>query len=157
MLRDAAYDGPIIALTANVMNHDIDTYLEAGCDKALGKPIDKDALENVLVSYLHLERDNQNKWDSLLKSEKFQQINANYLASLPDYLKQIKTLYNNQDCETLRALAHSIKGSAGCFNFDDIYHSASALEQSLKGNDMTQREKRVLELITAIEQAIANK
>ena len=157
MLRDAAYDGPIIALTANVMNHDIDTYLEAGCNKALGKPIDKDALENVLVSYLHLERDNQNKWDSLLKSEKFQQINANYLASLPDYLKQIKTLYNNQDCETLRALAHSIKGSAGCFNFDDIYHSASALEQSLKGNDMTQREKRVLELITAIEQAIANK
>ena len=157
MLRDAAYDGPIIALTANVMNHDIDTYLEAGCNKALGKPIDKDALENVLVSYLHLERDNQNKWDSLLKSEKFQQINANYLASLPDYLKQIKTLYNNQDCETLRALAHSIKGSAGCFNFDDIYHSASALEQSLKGNDMTQREKRVVELITAIEQAIANK
>ncbi|CAH9054279.1 Sensor histidine kinase RcsC [Pseudoalteromonas haloplanktis] len=157
MLRDAAYDGPIIALTANVMNHDIDTYLEAGCDKALGKPIDKDALENVLVSYLHLERDNQNKWDSLLKSEKFQQINANYLASLPDYLQQIKALYNSRDCETLRALAHSIKGSAGCFNFDDIYHSASALEQSLKGNDMTQREKRVLELNTAIEQAIANK
>ncbi|KAF7765545.1 hypothetical protein PUND_a1243 [Pseudoalteromonas undina] len=157
MLRDAAYDGPIIALTANVMNHDIDTYLEAGCDKALGKPIDKDALENVLVSYLHLERDNQNKWDSLLKSEKFQQINANYLASLPDYLQQIKALYNSRDCETLRALAHSIKGSAGCFNFDEIYQSASALEQSLKGNDMTQREKRVLELITAIEQAIANK
>ncbi|QBJ63712.1 MULTISPECIES: sensor histidine kinase [unclassified Pseudoalteromonas] len=157
MLRDAAYDGPIIALTANVMNHDIDTYLEAGCDKALGKPIDKDALENVLVSYLHLERDNQNKWDSLLKSEKFQQINANYLASLPDYLQQIKTLYNSRDCETLRALAHSIKGSAGCFNFDDIYHSASAVEHSLKGNDMPQREKCVAELIAAIEQAIANK
>ncbi|TMP54745.1 ATP-binding protein [Pseudoalteromonas sp. S1612] len=157
MLRDAAYDGPIIALTANVMNHDIDTYLEAGCDKALGKPIDKDALENVLVSYLHLERDNQNKWDSLLKSEKFQQINANYLASLPDYLQQIKALYNSRDCETLRALAHSIKGSAGCFNFDEIYQSASAVEQSLKGNDMPQREKHVAELIAAIEQAIANK
>ncbi|MGB0948344.1 MAG: ATP-binding protein, partial [Pseudoalteromonas marina] len=42
MLRHAAYDGPIIALTANVMNHDIGTYIEAGCDKALGKPIDKD-------------------------------------------------------------------------------------------------------------------
>lgn len=157
MLRDAAYDGPIIALTANVMNHDIDTYLQAGCNKALGKPIDKDALENVLVSYLHLERDNQNKWDSLLKSEKFQQINANYLASLPDYLKQIKTLYNNRDCETLRALAHSIKGSAGCFGFDNIYHSASALEQSLKSNNKPQRKKHLTELIAAIEIAIANK
>ncbi len=60
MLRDAAYDGPIIALTANVMNHDIDTYLEAGCNKALGKPIDKDALENVLVSYLFLKSEGRN-------------------------------------------------------------------------------------------------
>ena len=121
MLRHAAYDGPIIALTANVMNHDIGTYIEAGCDKALGKPIDKDALENVLVSYLHLEKDNQNKWDDLLKSEKFQQISDNYLANLPSYLEQIKTFHHAQDWESLKAVAHSVKGSAGCFNLSLIH------------------------------------
>ncbi|WP_410965748.1 response regulator, partial [Salmonella sp. ZJHZ19_0152] len=75
MLRHAAYDGPIIALTANVMKHDVNTYLQAGCDEALAKPIDKDALESVLVSYLNIEKDTQNKWDNLLNSERFQQIN----------------------------------------------------------------------------------
>lgn len=157
MLRHAAYDGPIIALTANVMNHDIGTYLEAGCDKALGKPIDKDALENVLVSYLHLEKDNQNKWDNLLKSEKFQQIADNYLANLPTYLDEVKTYQRSDDWEALRNVAHSIKGSAGCFNFDDIYHSAGALEDSLKSNNKIVRDDLIADLITAIENSINNK
>ncbi|MEI8669922.1 ATP-binding protein [Pseudoalteromonas sp. B131b] len=157
MLRHAAYDGPIIALTANVMNHDIGTYLEAGCDKALGKPIDKDALENVLVSYLHLEKDNQNKWDNLLKSEKFQQIADNYLANLPTYLDEVKTYQRSDDWEALRNVAHSIKGSAGCFNFDDIYHSAGALEDSLKNDNKIVRDDLIADLITAIENSINNK
>ncbi|GAA80457.1 hybrid sensor histidine kinase/response regulator [Pseudoalteromonas sp. BSi20495] len=157
MLRHAAYDGPIIALTANVMNHDIGTYLEAGCDKALGKPIDKDALENVLVSYLHLEKDNQNKWDNLLKSEKFQQIADNYLANLPTYLDEVKTYQRSDDWEALRNVAHSIKGSAGCFNFDDIYHSAGALEDSLKSDNKIVRDDLIADLITAIENSINNK
>ena len=70
------------------MKHDIDTYLKAGCNEALAKPIDKDALENVLVKYLHIEKDSQNKWDSLLNSEKFQQINENYRSKLPEHLAQ---------------------------------------------------------------------
>jgi CheY-like chemotaxis protein len=154
MLRHAAYDGPIIALTANVMNHDIDTYLNAGCDKALGKPIDKDALESVLVSYLHLEKDNQNKWDSLLKSEKFQQIADNYLANLPTYLNEVKALQHSDDWEALRSVAHSIKGSAGCFNFDDIYQTAGALEDNLKSNNKVPRNELVNNLIAAIEHSI---
>jgi signal transduction histidine kinase/CheY-like chemotaxis protein len=157
MLRHAAYDGPIIALTANVMNHDIGTYLEAGCNKALAKPIDKDALENVLVSYLHLEKDNQNKWDSLLKSEKFQQITDNYLANLPTYLEEVKTLQHCNDWEALRSIAHSIKGSSGCFNFDEVYHSAAALEENLKSNNKVPRDELVNKLIAAIEQAISGK
>jgi signal transduction histidine kinase/DNA-binding NarL/FixJ family response regulator len=157
MLRHAAYDGPIIALTANVMNHDIGTYLEAGCDKALAKPIDKDALENVLVSYLHLEKDNQNKWDSLLKSEKFQQIADNYLANLPTYLEEVKALQHCDDWEALRGIAHSVKGSSGCFNFDEIYHSAAALEENLKSNNKVPRDELVNDLIAAIEQAISDK
>jgi signal transduction histidine kinase/CheY-like chemotaxis protein len=154
MLRHAAYDGPIIALTANVMNHDIDTYIQAGCDKALAKPIDKDALESVLVSYLHLEKDNQNKWDSLLKSEKFQQITNNYLANLPTYLVEIKALQHSDDWEALRSVTHSIKGSSGCFNFDDIYHSAGALEDSLKGNNKAPRKELINALMAAIERSI---
>ncbi|MBB1424292.1 response regulator [Pseudoalteromonas sp. SG43-7] len=151
MLRHAAYDGPIIALTANVMKHDVNTYLQAGCDEALAKPIDKDALESVLVSYLNIEKDSQNKWDSLLNSEKFQQINDNYRLKLPGYLTDVTQLYNNGEWEQLRALAHSLKGSAGCFGFSNIHHAAATLEDNLRGRDHNRRDYLALSLIEAIK------
>ncbi|WP_339692585.1 ATP-binding protein [uncultured Pseudoalteromonas sp.] len=151
MLRHAAYDGPIIALTANVMKHDVNTYLQAGCDEALAKPIDKDALESVLVSYLNIEKDSQNKWDSLLNSDKFQQINDNYRLKLPGYLTDVTQLYNNGEWEQLRALAHSLKGSAGCFGFSNIHHAAATLEDNLRGRDHNRRDYLALSLIEAIK------
>ncbi|MFK3865242.1 hybrid sensor histidine kinase/response regulator [Pseudoalteromonas rhizosphaerae] len=151
MLRHAAYDGPIIALTANVMKDDVNTYLQAGCDEALAKPIDKDALESVLVSYLNIEKDSQNKWDSLLNSEKFQQINDNYRLKLPGYLTDVTQLYNNGEWEQLRALAHSLKGSAGCFGFSNIHHAAATLEDNLRGRDHNRRDYLALSLIEAIK------
>jgi len=153
MLRHAAYDGPIIALTANVMKHDVDTYLNAGCNEALAKPIDKDALENVLVRYLHIEKDSQNKWDTLLNSEKFQQINENYRSKLPEYLAQVNKLYHAGEWEELRALAHNLKGSAGCFGFTNIHLAAAALEDNLRGrtNDKNRRDYLALSLIEAIK------
>lgn len=151
MLRHAAYDGPIIALTANVMKDDVNTYLQAGCDEALAKPIDKDALESVLVSYLNIEKDSQNKWDSLLNSEKFQQINDNYRLKLPGYLTDVTQLYNNSEWEQLRALAHSLKGSAGCFGFSNIHHAAATLEDNLRGRDHNRRDYLALSLIEAIK------
>ncbi len=153
MLRHAAYDGPIIALTANVMKHDVDTYLSAGCNEALAKPIDKDALENVLVRYLHIEKDSQNKWDSLLNSEKFQQINENYRSKLPEYLAQVNELYHAGEWEELRALAHNLKGSAGCFGFTNIHLAAAALEDNLRGrtSDRNRRDYLALSLIEAIK------
>ena len=155
ILRHTSYDGPIIALTANVMNHNISTYLEAGCTEALAKPIDKEALENVLVSYLNIEKDNKNKWEDLLKSEKFQQITDNYLANLPTQLNEIKTAHHNNDWQTLQTLVHSIKGSSGCFNFSDIYHCAAELEDNLINNKVLNNDL-ITNLITAIEHTIAS-
>jgi signal transduction histidine kinase/CheY-like chemotaxis protein len=155
LLRHSAYDGPIIALTANVMNHDIDTYIEAGCDIALAKPIDKDALEKALVSYLHIEKDNQNKWDNLLQSDKFKKISEGYLLNLPDYLTQIDAV--KSDKSALKSLAHNIKGSAGCFNYSEIYRCANDLEKALQQNVLNDVDDLVLQLSNAISDALAQR
>ncbi|WP_404338460.1 ATP-binding protein [Pseudoalteromonas mariniglutinosa] len=153
MLRHAAFDGAIIALTANVMKHDVDTYLAAGCDEALAKPIDKEALEQVLVKYLNIEKDIHNKWDKLLNSDKFQQINESYKAKLPDYLARVKALYKDADWEALCALAHSLKGSAGCFNFNEIHRAATRLEDLLRSNTTEHLDECVEQLIAAMSNA----
>jgi CheY-like chemotaxis protein len=50
--KDGAKDVPIIAMTANVFKDDIDTYLAAGMDGHLGKPLDFDKVNKVLHYYL---------------------------------------------------------------------------------------------------------
>ncbi|MBQ4831991.1 response regulator [Pseudoalteromonas sp. MMG010] len=152
LLRHSAYEGPIIALTANVMNHDIETYLNAGCNASLAKPIDKIALEKALVNYLKIEKHNQSKWDELLHSDNYKTINAGYVASLPDYIEQINEL--KHDKAALKSLAHNIKGSAGCFNFNEIYQCASKLEQALQNNINTPVNSLINDLIDALNNAI---
>ena len=157
MLRHAAFDGPIIALTANVMKHDIDNYLAAGCDATLGKPIDRAQLEHLLVTYLELQNDKASAWDTLLQSEKFQQISDNYMAKLPAQLEQLQRLYDTQEWDELRALAHSIKGSSGCFGFMNIHEAAGELESSLSRSADSKKHYYLLKLCEAIRYTLALK
>ncbi|TQF66898.1 hybrid sensor histidine kinase/response regulator [Pseudoalteromonas luteoviolacea] len=156
MLRHAAYDGPIVALTANIMKNDIDNYLAAGCDATLGKPIDREKLGAVLLEFLQVDNDNLSKWNNLLESEKFLQISQNYLEKLPEQMTLVESLYSEQDWESLRALAHSLKGSAGCFGFTNIHSAAGELENSLRDNNKAQWQYATLSLVQAIKYTLNN-
>ncbi|MCW8826135.1 MAG: ATP-binding protein, partial [Gammaproteobacteria bacterium] len=52
LLRQQDVDIPIIALTANVFKDDIESYLSAGMNTCLSKPIDIDKLEQVIEQYV---------------------------------------------------------------------------------------------------------
>lgn len=51
-LRDRAYHGPILALTANVLAEDRQRCLDAGCDAFLGKPVRSETLIKTVASLL---------------------------------------------------------------------------------------------------------
>ena len=52
VLKQQGHKAPIVALTANSMEGDGQTCIEAGCDGYLTKPIDRRALLRILAKYL---------------------------------------------------------------------------------------------------------
>jgi signal transduction histidine kinase len=52
LLRKSGWKGPIIALSAHAMDHEILRILEAGCDDFMGKPIQRDALLGLIDQYV---------------------------------------------------------------------------------------------------------
>jgi PAS domain S-box-containing protein len=58
-LRDAGYQGPIVALTAHAMSDDRQKCLDAGCSEYVTKPIDRANLLTVIAKYLHMHVDSQ--------------------------------------------------------------------------------------------------
>ena len=43
-IRSLGYRGPVVGVTGNAMQHDIDHFLSKGADRVLVKPVDVDAL-----------------------------------------------------------------------------------------------------------------
>lgn len=52
LLRAGGYKHPIIAITANLMDHEVKSYLSAGCDDYLSKPVQRHRFFDALKHYL---------------------------------------------------------------------------------------------------------
>lgn len=145
VLRKAACDIPIIALTANVMKEDINKYLKSGCNATVAKPIDQSALFHELNKFLpthcidtqgNVENSNDKAMDSLTSelyaSTEFIQLVQTFLGNLPGNLASLRQAVAAQDREQLGAVAHSVKGSAGSFGYPKLTELASVLETASK-------------------------
>lgn len=154
MLRHTAYDGPIIALTANVMKHDVEIYIEAGCNEALAKPIDKKELEFTLEKYLSLQKISNQKWNEILDNNEFKKLNETYKSKLPSLITDLQTFNDARQWKELKDLSHNIKGSSGCFGFMTISQAASTLEMDLKQENHENAKNSFDKLIHSINQNV---
>ena len=126
-LREAGYDGPILALTAHAMAGEHERCLAAGCDGYMSKPIDRQALLETVAHHLPappaaLDLDGL-ELDDLV---------AMFKATLQGRLAAIATAANHDDHDALQRLAHQLRGAAGSYGFAAISAAAAALDEAAR-------------------------
>jgi len=163
-LRERGYNRPIIALTANVMTEDQSVYKEAGMDDYLSKPIETDALDHILQTYLPLKEDKSQKsrlpfddvsyemvMDALhLKNRTLiRRLFEQFIRSAEHALNELEDILHKDDSETLKLTIHRIKGMVGNLRFNNTYTLCQTIEEALEKDHTigTEVKENVLNLI----------
>ncbi len=166
--KKSKYDNlPIVALTANAMQKDIDRVKEVGMQEHLGKPIDVQVLYSLLLTYITTKvgvsevKEEKKKDDELKETlqhiSKLKELNIqegmervggnavlykNILFDFSDIFRdsvtQFETLIKKGDMEEVSRLAHNIKGTAGNIGAESLFKIMELFETAREEeNDFT--------------------
>ncbi len=169
-------DLPVIALTANVMRHDLEKIKECGMSDFVAKPIDVNHLYKTLATWLKPKQ----KANGCAATTNETQMNMRGVPSLPGidsksglkhvnqnvdfYRKMLFKFKESQagfasafaeieqqgDIEATVRCVHTLKGQAGYLGLTRVEATAKALEEAYENNSGNSRE-----LLDAVEEAVA--
>lgn len=155
-------DIPIIALTANTVKNDHVSYIDAGMNEVLTKPISIEDLEEVLTTYIHKQQPQASKltafagkmedeelllrelsnYRSIQVEEALERLNGKlhiYMHMLKQYnedyyniSEQLASLIENEQYTNAEKLLHTFKGASSYLAANELYQLAKQGEQIVK-------------------------
>ena len=129
-LRAEGYLGPIVALTANVMQSDVARYRQCGCDDVLAKPVDRLRFYKVLQRFVDsAQPPDLNDEDEYTRE--LRALTEEFCAGLPSTLTAISGAAQTADWPALKSLVHTLKGTAGSYGYPQITAMAAEVEMQL--------------------------
>ena len=161
LLRQTGYGGPIVALTANVMQHDIEQYREAGCDDVLGKPIDTERLYAVLARFVPAADSFTNGAVSptaadLALANVRDALRTRFTDGLTVQLDEIELCLANQQWSRVRHLTHTIKGIAASVGYPTLTELAKPIEPAIDSRQFQLAAELAARLLVAGREALRN-
>ncbi|MCS6320421.1 MAG: response regulator, partial [Nitrospira sp.] len=126
---------PILALTANALQSEVQRSLEAGCTAHLTKPIRKAHLLEAIHLYVQATTSSAPTPSGALAEPVVLQVSGEFESLMPEFLEhrrqelaQLKAALDRLDFETIQDIGHGLKGAGGTYGLDAISAYGRALE-----------------------------
>lgn len=135
-LKLSGFTQPIVAITANTMQHEVASYLEQGFSDHIKKPIEQDNFISTLKKYVSYDSKTRiHKAVNFASQIDNSDLSENFIASLDEEKAALKALYLAQNWAELQQALHKLRGAAAMFNYHSIEEAADYFEKALKYND----------------------
>lgn len=149
---------PIIALTANVMQEDVDSYYKAGMDDHLSKPFTTENLRNKLAKWLILDIKEQVKnkgnnaddehFDMIIIDNLKTMMGDGYPGLTNTYIQRSLELKesivsNQNDYDKMAQDIHSLKGSSGTMGAKKLFSICEDFESKLKKGEYKSKDSEM--------------
>ncbi|MGD8231743.1 TMAO reductase system sensor histidine kinase/response regulator TorS [Vibrio sp. TRT 1302] len=167
---------PMIAVSAHVYNEEVESYIAAGFDGYLPKPLDKDALSQMIQNSLEgksllLEQNDCHKEDTsvrqvnqtiidpkiviadmaVLGQAKMVEICGLFSDGAQEILTQLDSAAGQNDQREIKQLAHKLKGSAGSLGLGALFDLCLEIEKAQQPCEIYLKQRS--ELWSLVEQS----
>ena len=155
LLRNAGYDGCIVALTANAMKDEQENYIAAGCNGFLSKPIDKELFYAMLEQKLKSSKAHRQQYAiASLDDQDMVDLTKRFIELLPAYRDGLIKAMQTEDWETALLIAHKLKGLGGSFGCPEITRLASLYESALRDAELQAGKDYFSDLVAELERVL---
>ncbi|HNY11539.1 MAG TPA: ATP-binding protein [Candidatus Wallbacteria bacterium] len=171
---------PIIAVTAHAMKEELDRCIEAGMNDYVTKPIDTELLFEKMGRWMSDKRVSRNANgnggvngrippDEIYipgidsagaiaraggNKDVFIRVLKNFCEDYSETSQKIRFMLAKGEFEAARNLSHSIKGVSGNISAGRLYIASRAVNEILKGADLSNMEEAMKEFETALSEVI---
>lgn len=140
-LRQEGYAGPVIALTANAMEADLEEALAAGCNEFLTKPVSRTKFNEMIIQILVGKPAAHSQDDAPIISTLFENepdladLVHIYVEKLPSIVEEMAQAINGENWAKVKSKAHDMKGTGGGYGYPQITELARQIEASVLNSE----------------------
>jgi len=139
-IKELGVSTPIIALTANVMAHDLERYQKSGMNDTLGKPFTTHELWECLAKYLPVNTEASSEAADHEDSEKLQnQLKERFAKTHQNTYASFLKALDDKEIDAAHRIVHTLKSNAAQIGEDKLSAISKVVEEELStgSNNLT--------------------